>query len=149
MAQTVVPSFVPVENTIKAIKESGVNRVIAVPTVMAFLLGALEKRGERIEGVEFVITGGDRLNVQMEGRCREHLGVGILEGYGLTECSPVVAVNRAEATKKLGTVGPAFYNYEIEIRDREGNKIGTRANASRPTAGSTPATSCASTRTDT
>ena len=124
MAQTVVPSFVPVENTIKAIKESGVNRVIAVPTVMAFLLGALEKRGERIEGVDFVITGGDRLNVQMEGRCREHLGVGILEGYGLTECSPVVAVNRAEATKKLGTVGPAFCNYEIEIRDREGNKIG-------------------------
>ena len=110
MAQTLVPNFVPVDNTISAMKASGVNRVIAVPTIMAFLLGALEKRDERIGGVEFVITGGDRLNVQMDARCREHLGVGILEGYGLTECSPVVAVNRSEATKKLGTVGPAFYN---------------------------------------
>lgn len=123
MAQAVVPSFVPVENTIKAIKESGVNRVIAVPTVMAFLIGALAKRGERLS-VEYIICGGDRLNVQMEGRCREYLGVGILEGYGLTECSPVVAVNPSEEKKKLGTVGPAFANYEIEIRDREENKIG-------------------------
>ena len=37
---------------------------------------------------------------------------------------PVVAVNPSEEKKKLGTVGPAFRNYEIEIRDREGNKIG-------------------------
>ena len=70
MAQTVVPSFVPVENTIKAIKESGVNRVIAVPTVMAFLLGALEKRGERIEGVRLRHHGRRPAStVQMEGRC--------------------------------------------------------------------------------
>ena len=33
--QAVVPSFVPVENTIKAIEEAGVNRVIAVPTTTA------------------------------------------------------------------------------------------------------------------
>ncbi len=124
MAQTLVASFVPVDATIKAIKESGTNRIIAVPTILSFLTGTLAKRGERIEGVDFIISGGDRLNVQMEPRCREYLGAGILEGYGLTECSPVVAVNTSEEKKKLGTVGPAFCNYEIEIRDREGNKIG-------------------------
>lgn len=124
MAQTLVPNFVPVENTIKAIQESGVNRIVAVPTVLSFLLGALEKRGGLIDGVDFIISGGDRLNVQMEERCRKLFGVGILEGYGLTECSPVVSVNPSQEKKKLGTVGTAFANYELEIRDREGNKIG-------------------------
>lgn len=121
--QAVVPSFVPVESTIKAIEEAGVNRVIAVPTIMAFLLGALAKKDHHIKGVTHVITGGDRLNVQMEARCREYLGVGILEGYGLTECSPVVAVNSTEADKKLGTVGRPYSDYQIEIRDREGNLL--------------------------
>ena len=59
----------------------------------------------------------------MEARCREYLGVGILEGYGLTECSPVVAVNSTEADKKLGTVGRPYPDYQIEIRDREGNML--------------------------
>ena len=123
LRQAVVPSFVPVDNTIKAIEESGVNRIIAVPTIMAFLLGALAKRDQHLKGITHVITGGDRLNVQMEGRSREYLGVGILEGYGLTECSPVVAVNSTEAAKKLGTVGRPYPDYEIEIRDREGRLL--------------------------
>lgn len=123
MGQALIPSFVPVDNTIRAIKEAGVSRIIAVPTIMAFLLGALDKKKERISGITHVVTGGDRLNIQLDGRCREYLGVGILEGYGLTECSPVVAVNGTEATKKLGTVGLPYPDYEIEIRDREGNKL--------------------------
>lgn len=122
--QAVVPSFVPVSNTVKAIKQSGVNTIIAVPTIMAFLLGALDKADEHLDGIRMVVTGGDRLNINMEPRCKKYLGTGILEGYGLTECSPVVAVSRSDATKKLGTVGPVLKSYEVEVRDRQGNKIG-------------------------
>lgn len=122
--QAVVPNFVPVDNTIEAIKKSKVNAIIAVPTVMAFLLGALDKKKERLEGIRFVVTGGDRLNTQMDARSKEYLGVGILEGYGLTECSPVVAVSSCEETKKLGTVGTLLDSYKFRIRDREGRDIG-------------------------
>ncbi len=121
--QAIVPSFVPVDNTINAIKAAGVNVIVAVPTIMAFLLGALAKKDERLK-MNFIITGGDRLNTQMDARCKEYLGVGILEGYGLTECSPVVAVSRTEDTKKLGSVGPFLKSYEYRITDREGNPIG-------------------------
>ncbi|MDO5114878.1 MAG: AMP-binding protein [Synergistaceae bacterium] len=123
MKQALIPSFVPVDNTIRVIKEAGVNRIIAVPTVMAFLLGALAKKNERLRGITHVITGGDRLNVQMDERSREYLGVGIIEGYGLTECSPVVAVNRSEEARKLGTVGQIFPGYQVEIRDRDGKPL--------------------------
>jgi long-chain acyl-CoA synthetase len=121
--QSIVPSFVPVSNTIKAIIDSGTNTIIAVPTIMAFLIGALDKSKTRLPNIRFVVTGGDRLNTKMDARCKEFLGVGILEGYGLTECSPVVAVCRTEETKKLGTVGPFLKSYEYEVRDREGNKL--------------------------
>jgi len=121
--QAVVPNFVPVENTIRAIKDSGVNCIIAVPTIMAFLLGSLEKNNEFLPGIKLVITGGDRLNIQMVERSLKYLGVSILEGYGLTECSPVVAVGHSVATGRLGTVGQIYDTYEVQIMDREGNPL--------------------------
>jgi long-chain acyl-CoA synthetase len=42
----------------------------------------------------------------------------LLEGYGLSECSPAVAVNRLEKQKPL-SVGPALPGYEIKIVDDE------------------------------
>ncbi len=122
--QTVIPSFVPVDNTIESIKKSGCNVIIAVPTVMSFLIGALAKKDEYLKGIKLVMTGGDRLNTQMDARCKKYLGVGILEGYGLTECSPVVAVSKTEESKKLGMVGPCLKSYEVRISDREGNPLG-------------------------
>ena len=120
--QVIVPSFVPVPNTVKAIKTSGANAIIAVPTILAFLLGALEKAGMKLD-VDFVISGGDKLNTKLDERCKQYLGAGIIEGYGLTECSPVVAVGRSEASKRLGKVGEFLKSYQIEIRDRDGRKL--------------------------
>lgn len=123
LAQAVVPNFVPVDNTVKAIKDAKVNVIVAVPTVIAFLLGALAKNDDHIDGIRFVVVGGDKLNTAMETRCKKHLGVGIIEGYGLTECCPVISVQHDQNTKKLGTVGQPFANYEIQVRDREGNVV--------------------------
>jgi len=121
--QAIVSNFVPVPNTIKAIIAAGVNVIIAVPTILAFMLGALEKANMKLK-MNFVVSGGDKLNTKLDERCKKYLGVGVIEGYGLTECSPVVAVGRSEASKKLGKVGELFKSYSVEIRDREGNKIG-------------------------
>lgn len=121
--QAIVPNFVPVDNTIRAIKESGVNVIIAVPTVIAFLVGALSKRDECLDGIKFIISGGDKLNVSLDERCQKYLGCGILEGYGLTECSPVVSLGYGYKKRKLGTVGPALSSFEIRVTDREHNII--------------------------
>lgn len=126
LSQAVVPNFVPVYNTVNAIKEAKVSVIVAVPTVIAFLLGALAKNDEYLEGMRFVIVGGDKLNTAMEVHCKKHLGVGIIEGYGLTECCPVISVQHDQETKKLGTVGPAYDSYEVQVRDREGRVLDTR-----------------------
>lgn len=123
LAQAVIPSFVPVDNTVKAIKESKVSVIVAVPTVMSFLLGSLAKNDQYVEDIKFVIVGGDKLNVAMDERCKQHLGAGILEGYGLTECCPVVSVQHCMQTRKLGTVGQAYAEYQLEVRDLSGNVL--------------------------
>ena len=120
--QVIVPSFVPVANTVEAIQKSGANEIIAVPTILAFLLGALEKSDIKLS-VRHVVSGGDKLNTKLDERCKKYMGVGILEGYGLTECSPVVAVGRCEETKRLGKVGEFLRSYQYEIRDRNGMKL--------------------------
>lgn len=122
--QAVLPTFIPVENTIKAIKEAEVNTIIAVPTLMGFLLGYLAKKNEKLTGINFIISGGDKLNIDLDRRAQEYMGTAILEGYGLTECSPVVSFNPSTENRKLGTVGRKFRTLEIQIRDREGNPLG-------------------------
>jgi len=63
--------------------------------------------------LRFFISGGAALSKPI-AYFFEIIGVSILEGYGLTETSPVVAVN-SEATNKIGTVGAPLHNVEVAI----------------------------------
>lgn len=63
--------------------------------------------------LRFFVSGGAALNVDVGGFFRM-VGIPILEGYGLTETSPVLAVNRV-GDQTLGTVGPPLPNVEIRI----------------------------------
>ncbi|MCF7929293.1 MAG: AMP-binding protein [Spirochaetales bacterium] len=65
------------------------------------------------------ISGGGALPEAVD-RFFSAAGVLLLEGYGLTEASPVLGVRDAHHPV-TGTVGPKFPNMEYEIRDEEGN----------------------------
>ena len=52
-----------------------------------------------------------------------HFGITVLEGYGITECSPLVAVNRAGQTK-LGSVGLPVPGVTVKIDKTEGEETG-------------------------
>ncbi|WP_232686647.1 AMP-dependent synthetase/ligase [Halobacterium zhouii] len=63
--------------------------------------------------IEFFISGGGSLSPDL---CALYHGMGlpILEGYGLTETSPVVCVNPPEEPK-VGTIGPALPDTELDV----------------------------------
>ncbi|GAA0205856.1 AMP-dependent synthetase/ligase [Halobaculum roseum] len=65
--------------------------------------------------VEFFISGGGSLSADL---CELYHGMGvpILEGYGLTETAPVVAVNPPEEPK-VGTIGPPVHGVEVRVDD--------------------------------
>lgn len=69
--------------------------------------------------------GCDRLRFFVSGSASLHLDIAlifagadiaIMEGYGLTECSPIVTVNRP-GSAKLGTVGPPIPNVEVRLAE--------------------------------
>ena len=65
----------------------------------------------------FIVSGGAKLDPEI-GEFYETLGIYVQEGYGLTETSPVIAVNTRKE-RKIGTVGKKLDNIEVKIVDEE------------------------------
>jgi long-chain acyl-CoA synthetase len=49
-------------------------------------------------------------------------GVDVIEGYGLTECGPIITLN-PRGRNKLGTIGPALPGFECKVIDSDGNVL--------------------------
>ncbi len=83
------------------------------------------KLQERVGGrLRFFVSGGAPLSKEI-GEFFYSAGIKILEGYGLTESSPVIAVNLEEKFK-FGTVGPALKAGGVEIKIAEDGEVLTR-----------------------
>lgn len=71
-----------------------------------------ERTGGRIK---FFISGGSALNKEV-AEFFDSIGILILQGYGMTEASPVITVNRLDKNK-FGTVGPPLEGVEVKIAE--------------------------------
>jgi len=66
---------------------------------------------------EVIVSGGASLQPRL-GRVFTAAGIPIMEGYGLTETSPVIAVsNFTKHGRKFGTVGPVLQGVEVKIAE--------------------------------
>jgi long-chain acyl-CoA synthetase len=63
--------------------------------------------------LEFVVTGGAAVAPELQ-RKWEAMGVDVLEGYGATECSPVITANALDAGR-VGSVGKALPGQEVHL----------------------------------
>jgi long-chain acyl-CoA synthetase len=73
--------------------------------------------------VRYFISGGSALNDKVQ-RDFQGLGFTILEGYGLTEASPVLTVTRPENRMLAGTVGRPLPGVQIDIKDPDAAGVG-------------------------
>ena len=120
----IAPSFLPPAVTIRAITEAKIDVMFVVPAIASFLLMSVEKGKvppEVLSRIRVICTGGDKLNPNLHGMSLRLLGRDIMEGYGLTETSPVICVNHDCETQQTGSIGPVIPGYEYKLKTREGN----------------------------
>jgi long-chain acyl-CoA synthetase len=72
-----------------------------------------------LSGMRMAVSGASALPLEVQNKFEELTGAIIIEGYGLSEASPVVNGNPIEGVRKLGTIGLPFSDTEIKIMDRE------------------------------
>jgi long-chain acyl-CoA synthetase len=69
--------------------------------------------------MRMAVSGASALPLEVQNKFEELTGAIIIEGYGLSEASPVVLGNPIDGVRKLGTIGLPFSDTEIKIMDRE------------------------------
>ena len=88
-----------------------------VPTLYA-ALNNVELHGE-FDQVRVCISGGAPLPLDVRQKFETRTGVRVVEGYGLSEASPIITCNPLEGIVKENSCGPAFPGTVIEIRNPE------------------------------
>jgi long-chain acyl-CoA synthetase len=69
------------------------------------------------------ISGSAPLPVQVLNEFQQKFGIPLIEGYGLSEASPVVAKNPLHGTRKAGSIGRPIPHVEMSIQDEDGNLL--------------------------
>ena len=87
-----------------------------VPTIYAAISGAVEKRPTDLTSVRYCISGGAPLPAEVRQRFERLTGCRLAEGYGLSECSPVVCCNPLDGGARDGSVGRPLAGTVLEIR---------------------------------
>jgi long-chain acyl-CoA synthetase len=91
----------------------------AVPTIYTALVEAAGKRRVDMGSIRLCISGGAPLPVETRQRFMALTKCELMEGYGLSETSPVVAFTPPGAAYKDGSVGLPVVGTVVEIRDPE------------------------------
>jgi len=105
------------EAVLQTIQEFRAVSMSAVPTMLVYLLNypeadRFDTRSMRVWG-----SGAAPLPVEIVEPFERKFGGRILEGYGLTEASPVVSAHRLSGPRKIGSVGRAIPGVEVSIQD--------------------------------
>ena len=103
----------------RMIKVSNFLRKIGIDLRRVFFKSILENFGGKLE---MIISGGAAINQDIIDMF-DAIGITILNGYGITECSPLVTCNRNKYQKK-GSVGIPIIGEEIKIKDPNENGEG-------------------------
>ena len=124
----IVANVMPATTWLSAMGSENVTLILAVPQILAVLskeakgLKQLYLRFWPFKHVRFAVSGAAPLTQEIKDRFEEKIGVKILEGYGLTETSPVVSVN-TEELQKIKSVGPAIPAVSTIVLDEDGNEV--------------------------
>src|SRR5882757_2833804 len=120
---TLIPRF-DAGKALEVIERDGVTVFEGVPTMYGAMLGVPGRESFDVSTLRTCASGGAALPVEVLRNFEEAFGCTILEGYGLSETSPIASFNHPDAERKPGSIGTPIEGVGMRVVDDERNELG-------------------------
>lgn len=106
-------------DTLKIIDKKKPHYFPAVPAIYGAINNCPKRQDYDLTSLRCCISGGAPLPVEVKKKFENVTGCIVVEGYGLSEASPVICVNPLKGENKPGSIGLPFPQTIVELRDPE------------------------------
>ncbi|MDH5599626.1 MAG: AMP-binding protein [Cyclobacteriaceae bacterium] len=108
---------------IKELMKHKMSLITGVNTLFNGLLNQPDFKSVDFSNLKGALGGGMAVQDFVARKWNEVTGTPLIEGYGLSETSPVLCANPMDGTHKIGSIGLPLSNTEVGIFDDDGNKL--------------------------
>jgi long-chain acyl-CoA synthetase len=112
----IMPRFA-LDDAMKLISSAKPTVMPGVPTMFVAMLGHPRLASFDLSSLEYCVSGGAPLPLEVKERFERLTGCKVVEGYGLSEASPVVTCNPVEGPVKAGSIGQPLPGTIVSLRD--------------------------------
>jgi long-chain acyl-CoA synthetase len=113
---SMLPRFEP-DKALEAIQRDRVTLFAGVPTMYFYMLHYPDAERFDVSSLRLAISGGAALPVPVMRGFEKRYHVNVMEGYGLSETSPVASFNVRERQRKPGSIGLPIWGSEMRVVD--------------------------------
>jgi long-chain acyl-CoA synthetase len=121
-----LPRFDP-QTVLETMRDERINIWTGVPTMFWALLKFVEENNFDVAAIranlKITTSGGAPMPVEVIRNFENIFGIRVLEGYGLSETSPLATFNHFERESKPGSVGQAIFGVEVKCVDDDGKAV--------------------------
>jgi long-chain acyl-CoA synthetase len=119
---TLIPRFDGAK-ALSVIERDKVTIFEGVPTMFSAMLHSPDADKNDVSSLRLCVSGGSAMPVEVMKTFEETFGCMILEGYGLSETSPVASFNHPHAERKPGSIGTPIAGVEMRLVDDDGKDV--------------------------
>jgi long-chain acyl-CoA synthetase len=119
---TLIPRFDPAK-ALEIIQRDRVNVFEGVPTMYNAMLHLEQREEYNSSTLELCASGGSAMPVELLRGFEDAFECKVLEGYGLSESSPVASFNHRDRERKPGSIGTPVEGVEMKVIDEDGNDL--------------------------
>ncbi|MGB9185141.1 MAG: long-chain fatty acid--CoA ligase [Solirubrobacteraceae bacterium] len=119
---TLIPRFDP-GKALEILQRDRVNIFQGVPTMYGAILHHPDREQYDVSALRVCASGGSAMPVELMRGFEDAFGCKVLEGYGLSESSPVASFNHPDRERKPGSIGTPIKGVEMQVVDDDGHKV--------------------------
>jgi long-chain acyl-CoA synthetase len=119
---SLLPRF-EAEGALDIIEQGGATIFLGVPTMYTALLHAESAPKRDLSKLRLCVSGGAAIAVEILRAFEQQFGARILEGYGLSESSPVASFNHQDRPSKPGSIGTPIWGVEMKAVGDDGQEV--------------------------